>query len=231
MGRLISPTTEYVYVVPRLLVPANVRRPMGTHVTMGALLCHYGETHTLFPIGGKVEFGETHAQALDRYLRKLAGVRLATNYPMLLTTAIDSRMDNEPARILVYMADVPHRNFNYRCRSRAATMANSVSHYIRETGDGSANLPSTPLSTECMVVDDLSVQIYNWNASYAKSDCFDWAGVYYHWDIQRNLEGIPRITNYVDEFPLQDPEDKHTIWQAVLAAMRNRALVSEDHAR
>ena len=54
--------TNYVYVVIQLKMAESVNSLVGT-----TLLCHYGGTNDIFPIGGLVQPGETLTVAAIRH--------------------------------------------------------------------------------------------------------------------------------------------------------------------
>ncbi len=51
----VPPVPNYVYVVVRLNMAESVNSLVGT-----TLLCHYGDTNDIFPIGGLVQPGELY---------------------------------------------------------------------------------------------------------------------------------------------------------------------------
>ena len=91
---------EYAYIVCRL----KFDRESNFHPS--SLFCHYGATNDIFPIGGLVDIGETPIAAIVRYLRELAGLRLATNYPMFPCAILDGYKDHEPIKIRLYVTDI-----------------------------------------------------------------------------------------------------------------------------
>jgi hypothetical protein len=70
-GQLIP---NYFYVVIRLKMAESVNSLIGT-----TLICHYGETNDVFPIGGLVQPGETLKAAAIRYCRHLVNFRIEQN--------------------------------------------------------------------------------------------------------------------------------------------------------
>ncbi len=75
---------DYVYNVCRLKFTAGIKS-----LAPSSLFCHYGDTNDVFPIGGSVDIGETPITALLRYLRELAGFRLANGFPMVPCNVLD----------------------------------------------------------------------------------------------------------------------------------------------
>ena len=78
MTSIWQPSKEYVFIIIRSIFSNEVTVPPIT------LLCHYGETNDVYPIGGEVLNGETHIATVLRYLHELAGLRLASEFPIHL---------------------------------------------------------------------------------------------------------------------------------------------------
>jgi len=229
MGRLIQPVTEHVYIVLRLLTPVNPARPMATHRVLCSMLCHYGQSHKLFPIGGSVNNGETHDDAIHRHLRELGGIRLATNYPMLLVKTIDSYMEHEPVKIHMYMADVPFRNFRYRSRATTSSMSRQLGSELYEAQRNDLTVPiHTPSSMDCETIGGLTVTIYNWDTDVPKPDCFNWVEPYRFREAEPTIS--PLFVEEIPYIPRRDPRDEHGIWAQAAIMIADRILVRENHA-
>ncbi len=75
---MMSSTTpfdrDYVYIICRLKFNEDIKS-----LAPSSLFCHYGDTNDVFPIGGLVDIDETPIATILRYLRELAGFRLARN--------------------------------------------------------------------------------------------------------------------------------------------------------
>ena len=227
MGRLIQTVTEHVYIVLRLLTPVNPARPKATHQVLCSMLCHYGQYHHLFPIGGTVNRGETYDDAIVRHLRDLAGIRLATNYPMLLVKTINSYMEHEPVKIHMYMADVPFHNFQYRSRSTTSMMSRNLGSELYEAQRNDLTVPiNAPFSMDCGTIGGLAVTIYNWGTDVPKPDCFNWIEPYHFRDAEPTIS--PLFVEEIPNIPRRDPGDEHGIWAQF--KIMNKEPVTENHA-
>jgi len=66
MASTVPLVPNYVYVVIRPKMAENINSLVDS-----TLLCHYGETHDVFPIGGLVQPGETLTAVAFRHCRHL----------------------------------------------------------------------------------------------------------------------------------------------------------------
>jgi hypothetical protein len=67
MASSVPLVPDYVHVVIRHKMTESINSLVGS-----TLLCHYGETHDVFPIGGLVQPDETLTTATIRHCRHLA---------------------------------------------------------------------------------------------------------------------------------------------------------------
>ena len=106
----VDPTVvrDYAYIICRLKFDKE------SNYHPSSLFCHYGATNDIFPIGGLVDIGETPIAAILRYLRELAGFRLATGYPMFPCAILDGYKDHEPIKIRLYVTDILWDHCRYR---------------------------------------------------------------------------------------------------------------------
>ena len=74
MASSVPPIPNYFYVVIRLKKAESINSLVRT-----TLLCHYGETQDVFPIGGLLQPGETLTAAAIRYYRHLVYFRIEQN--------------------------------------------------------------------------------------------------------------------------------------------------------
>jgi len=95
-------------------------------VTPSSLFCHYGQTDDIIPFGDLVSLDETPITTILRYLRELAGFRLARNFPIFLCNVIGGYKEHEPIIISLYMCDVLHSNLKYRNSGYAFKLRNKV---------------------------------------------------------------------------------------------------------
>ena len=96
MESSIPPVPSYVYVVIRLKMTENVNNLVST-----TILCHYGETNDIFPIGGLVQPGETLTHATIRHCRHLVHFRIEHNDRLYIAKVLDGFMDHEPVKISI----------------------------------------------------------------------------------------------------------------------------------
>ncbi len=83
MPLAIPSAHDYVYIIVRLKFTKNNKS-----VSLSSLFCHYGDSNDVFLIGGLVSIGETPIATILRYLRELAGFRVARNFYMFLCNVI-----------------------------------------------------------------------------------------------------------------------------------------------
>jgi hypothetical protein len=74
MASSIPPVPNYLYVAIRLKMAESVNSRVGT-----TLLCHYGETNDIFPIGGLVQLDEILTAATTRHCRHRVNFRIEQN--------------------------------------------------------------------------------------------------------------------------------------------------------
>jgi hypothetical protein len=150
---------DYVYIVCRLKFTAAIKS-----LAPSSLFYHYGDTNDVFPIGGLVDIGETPIVANLRYLRELAGFRLANGFPMFSCNVIDGYKDRETIKIRLYVTDVLCR---YRKSYNDLSMGNKlIADLARLAGQNSVgvvNHLAIPISVECPMIDDLMITVHNWD--------------------------------------------------------------------
>ena len=71
-----------------------------------ALLCCYGDTNDVFPIGGLVDIGETPIAAGSRHYRQLINFVLKLHDHLCLFRILKGLKDLMPSRISLYILDV-----------------------------------------------------------------------------------------------------------------------------
>ncbi len=159
---------DYVYIVFRLKFLADIKS-----LAPSSLFCNYGDTNDVFPIGGLVDIGETPIDAILRYLRELAGFRLANGFPMFPCNAIDGSKDHEPVKIRLYVIDVLWDYCRYRNIYNALSMGNTLIadmvRLTRKNSVGVVNHLATPTSVECPMIDGLMFSAHNWDTDELKS--------------------------------------------------------------
>jgi hypothetical protein len=70
------------------------------------LLCHYGETNDIFPIGGLVQPGDTLTTEASRYCRHVVNIRIEQNDRLYIAKVLDGFMDNEPFKMTILITGV-----------------------------------------------------------------------------------------------------------------------------
>jgi len=92
---VVPPVPNYVNVVIRFKMAKS-----GNNLVGSTLLCHYGETHDVFSIGGLVQPGENLAAAVVRHCRHLVNFRIEQNDRLYIAKEPDRFMDHEPIKII-----------------------------------------------------------------------------------------------------------------------------------
>ena len=101
MESLVPLIPNNVYVVILLKMAESVNSLVGT-----TLLCHYGETNDVFPIGGLVQPCETITFATIRHCRHMINFRIEQKDRLYIAKTLDGFMDHEPIKIIILITDV-----------------------------------------------------------------------------------------------------------------------------
>ena len=161
MASSVPLVPNYVYVVIRLKMAESVNSLVGT-----TLLCHYGETNDVFPIGGLVQPGETLTVAAIRHCRHMVNFRIEQNDHLYTVTELDGFMDHEPFKIATFITDVLFGRLKWRARHHTPAFYIVVADNINEVVVALEQLPGpippidlpTSLTTElCGIYDDFSI--------------------------------------------------------------------------
>ncbi len=167
---------NYVYVVIRLIMAESINSLVGS-----TLLCHYGETHDVFPIGDLVQPGETLIAAAIRHCRHLVNFRIEQNDRLYIAKKLDGFMDREPIKITIFITDALFNRLKWRARHHTPALAVAVTDSINEDVLALEQLPGpippidlpTSLTTKiCGIFDNFG--IYHWDDFIDKSRCFDY---------------------------------------------------------
>ena len=111
MASSVPRVPNYVYVVIRLKMAKSMNSLVGS-----TLICHYGETHDVFPIGGLVQPGETLTTTSIRHFRHLVNFRIEQNDRFYLAKDLDGSMEHEPIKITIFINDVLFNRLKWRAR-------------------------------------------------------------------------------------------------------------------
>ncbi len=111
MASTVPLVPNYVYVVIRLKMAESINSLVGSTV-----LCHYGETQDVFPIGGLVQPGETLTAEAIRYCRHPVNFRLEQNDRLYIAKELNGFMEHEPIKITIFITGVL---LNSRLKRRA----------------------------------------------------------------------------------------------------------------
>jgi hypothetical protein len=134
------------------------------------LLCHYGETHDVFPIGGLVQPGETLTTATIRHCRHRDNFRIEQNDRLYIAKELNGFMEHEPIKITIFIIGVLFNRLKWRARHRTPAFTVPVTDNVNEVVVELEQLPGpippidppTSLTTEiCEIFDNFS--IYHWN--------------------------------------------------------------------
>ncbi len=163
---------DYAYIV------CGLKFDKDSNFHPSSLFCHYGVTNDIFPIGGLVDIGETPIAAIFRYLRELAGFRLAKGCPMFPCAILDGYKDHEPIKIRLYVTDILWDH----CRYRNSYQALQLGVKLAEKLNSLVMNHAIPNKIECPLIEELMLTAHNWEAHEKKSCCFDYCELYtvYH---------------------------------------------------
>jgi len=157
------------------------------------LFCHYEDSNNVFPIGCLVGIGETPIAAVLRYLRELAGFRLARNFPMFIRNVISGYKEHEPIKINLFVTDILWDLLNYRNRYHALTLGNRMSAYRNnlENQQGGIGIIApfvVPNTIQCIMIEEaFIINVHHWETNDIKSNCFDYCELYTAFRIKDNL--------------------------------------------
>ena len=108
-----------------------------------ALLCQYGETNDIFPIGGLVQPCETLTLAAIRHCRHLVNVRIEQNDHLYIAKELDGFMDHEPVKITLLKNDVLCGRLKWRAHHHAPALFVAVTDSINDVVVALEQLPGT----------------------------------------------------------------------------------------
>jgi hypothetical protein len=101
MASSVPLVPNYVYVVIRLKMAESDNFLVGM-----TLLCHYGETNDIFPIGGLTQPCETLIVAVIRHCRHMVNFRIEQNDRLHIAKELNGFLDNEPVKITILITDI-----------------------------------------------------------------------------------------------------------------------------
>ena len=101
MASAVPLVLEYAYVLFRLKMVMQLNS-----LTSSTILCRYGDTNDVFPIGGLVNIGEAPIAADSRHYRHLINFVLVPHDHLWLFQALKELNDLMPFRISLYILDV-----------------------------------------------------------------------------------------------------------------------------
>ena len=116
---------NYVYVVIRVKLAESVSSLVGS-----TLLCHYGETNNIFPIGGLVQPSENLAAAVIRHCRHLDNFRIEQNDRLYIANELGGFMDREPVKISFLKNDVLCGKLKWRARYHTPALVVAVTDIV-----------------------------------------------------------------------------------------------------
>jgi hypothetical protein len=96
------------------------------------LLCHYGETNDIFPIGGLVQPDETLTTAPIRHCRILVNFRIEQNDHLYIGKEMDGSVDHDPVKIKNSITDVLCGRLKWRARHHTPALVVAVTDSINE---------------------------------------------------------------------------------------------------
>ena len=129
------------------------------------------------PIGGLVSMDETPIATILRYLRELAGLRLAHKFAIILYNVIGGYKEHEPIKISLYISDVLFYHLKYRNSHCALKLGNKVTSFIDEAIKEAEGLEAPailPTKIQCTVIEDLMIPVYHRDTSTVKFNFFDY---------------------------------------------------------
>ena len=194
------------------------------------LLCHYGETNGIFPIGGLVQPNENWITAATRHCGHLVNFRIEQNDRLYIAKVLDGFMNHEPVKITILIVDVLCGRLKWRARHHIPALVVAVIDCINEVVVALEKLPRpippldplTSLTTEiCGMLYNFS--IYPWDNFYDKSKCFDYGEFVSAREIEDNIcvdDGI--VPTLMDNIPMRDYGDSNNIWTKLVKILRSK---------
>jgi hypothetical protein len=158
------------------------------------LLCHYGETNDIFPIGGLVKPSETLTTATIRRCRHLVNFRIEQNDRLYIANVFLGFMEHESVKITILITRVLCGRLKWRARHHTPALLVAVTERLNEvvvaleqfSGPIPPLDPPTSLTTEiCGIFDNLA--IYHWDNFCDKSKFFDYCDFVAAREIEDNI--------------------------------------------
>jgi hypothetical protein len=204
------------------------------------LLCHYGETHDLFPIGGLVQPGETLTTGVIRHCRHLVNnFRIEQNDRLYIAKELDEFMDHEPAKITILITNILFNRLKWRARHHTPALAVAVTDNINEAVIALEQLPgpisSTDLPTSlttgmCGIFDNFS--IYPWDDFIDKSICFDYGDFVTAREIEDTIGADAGIVpTLMDNIPMKDYNGSNKDWTEFIKILRSKMFDRDLHIK
>jgi hypothetical protein len=195
------------------------------------LLCHYGETQDVFPIGGLVQPGETLIAAAIRHCRHLVNCRIEQNDRLYIAKLMDGFMEHEPIKITIFITNVLFNSrLKWRARHHTPTLAVAVTDSINEDVLALEQLPGpitpidlpTSLTTKiCGIFDNFG--IHHWDDFIDKSKCFDYGDFITAREIEDNIGAYADIVpTLMNNIPMRDYSANNKIWTEMVKIMRKK---------
>jgi hypothetical protein len=195
-------------------------------LTSSVILCRYGDTDDVFPIGGLVDIGETPIAAGSRYCRQQINFVFKSPDQLCLFKVIDSVIDLNPIRINMFILDVRGNSLTtlYRtrhCASQLANAVNTLSNNLLDDVDDYV-FPPPIISTTIWGKYDEAL-IYDWYGAIDKTLCFDFGILIAVKEIENNLDTDLRTTPpMLGEFVMRNSVGSKEIWFEITKALRLR---------
>lgn len=214
---------DYAYIVVRLKFTEDIKS-----LAPSSLFCHYGDTNDVHPIGGLVDIGETPIAAVLRYLRELAGLRLARNSPMFLCNIIAGYKEHETIKIHVFVTDILWDQLKYRNSYHALTLGNEIkdSQNELEHQEGGIGVIAPfviPDVIQCPIMAEILIPVHHWDTNENKSHCFDYCELYTAYQIKGNLGADAGIVPlFHDKNAMRDFTDENGLWAAIVTVLKSK---------
>jgi hypothetical protein len=178
-----------------------------------------------FPIGGLVGIGETPIAVALRYLRELAGFRLARNFAMFICNGLSGYKEHEPIKISLLVIDVLWDILKYRNNYHALTLGNEIladkltqtcaNLEIQHEGNGEVVPFVCPNIIQCPMLEEVTTKVHHLETNDIKSNGFVYFEMYTAYQIKENLgadAGI--IPMFHDKNAMRDFSDENGLWAA-----------------
>jgi len=217
-----------LFIIVRLKFTEDIKS-----LAPSSLFYHYGNSNDVFPIGGLVGIGETPIATMLRYLRELAGFRVARNFPMFLYNVTSGYKEHEPIKIRLCVTDVLWDHLKYHNTYHTLTLGNTIiaDKLMRtcvnleiQQGGTREIVPFVVSDTiQCPMIEEVPIIVHHWGTNDIKLNCYDYCELYTAFHITDNLDADAGIVPlFHDKNAMRDFRDENRLRAAIVTVLTSK---------